>query len=82
MLLNIGLWPGVYSASCHGRVSHVPRRSKLEEGREGTPGTQRSAHALNFREILKNGYPGNFPCNGDVRIRGDLVSRKFLEEHH
>ena len=47
-------------------TSLVPRRSNLEEGRGGTPGTHCSVHALNFREISEIGYLGNFPCNGDV----------------
>ena len=33
-------------------ASLVPRRSNLEEGRGGTPGTHCSAHVLNFRENL------------------------------
>ena len=48
MLLGMDtmLWYSIYSFSL------IPRCSKLEEGREGMPGTQCSAHAFNLEPII------------------------------
>ena len=54
---------------------HAIKPGSLVDNAGGTPGTHCCAHAFNFKKsqmfnsekFRKMGYPGNFPCNGDVQ---------------